>query len=66
MLASFGAAVPVNQVLTGMDYAAQELRVNLPEASEEEQERLTLTLKQQGLTAAWKGAQWVLKLGQTP
>lgn len=66
MLASFGAAVPVNQVLTRIDYAAQELRVNLPEASEEEQERLTLTLKQQGLTAAWNGAQWVLKLGQTP
>lgn len=66
MLASFGAAVPVDQVLTGMDYAAQELRVNLPKVSAEEQERLTLTLKQQGLTAAWNGAQWVLKLGQTP
>lgn len=66
MLASFGAQLPVTQTLTKIDYGSQELRVNVPAVSVEEQARLALTLKQQGLTAIWDGAQWVLKTGPTP
>ncbi|MDI1244755.1 MAG: type II secretion system protein GspL [Rhodoferax sp.] len=66
MLASFGAAVPVTQTLTALDYAAQELRVKTGVASASEQARVALALKQQSLTASWDGAQWLLKPGPTP
>lgn len=66
MLASFGAAVPVTQTLTALDYAAQELRVKTASTSESEQARVALALKQQSLAASWDGAQWLVKPGPTP
>ncbi len=66
MLASFGAAVPVTQTLTALDYAAQELRVKTATAPASEQARVVLALKQQSLIASWDGVQWLLKPGSTP
>lgn len=66
MLASLGAQLAVTQTLTAIDYAAQELRARAPALAPQEQSRVALALKQQGLTASWDGAQWVIKTGATP
>ena len=66
MLASLGAVLPAAQTLTGLDYAAQELRAKAPAVAPTEQARVALALRQQGLAAAWDGAQWRLKPGPTP
>jgi general secretion pathway protein L len=66
MLASLGAVLPVAQTLTALDYAAQELRAKAPAVAPAEQSRVALALRQQGLAAAWDGAQWRLKPGPTP
>jgi general secretion pathway protein L len=66
MLSTLGAVLPATQTLTAIDYAAQELRAKAPVASDAEQARVTLALRQQGLAAAWDGAQWVVRAGATP
>ncbi len=66
MLAVLAAQLPAGQVLTAIDYGAQELRAKLPALSAAEQARVALALKQQGLSATWDGAQWVLKSGVKP
>jgi general secretion pathway protein L len=66
MLASLGAQLPVTQTLTAIDYGAQELRAKAAAVAAAEQAQVALALKQKGLTAAWDGAQWVLKPGVTP
>jgi hypothetical protein len=66
MLATLADALPAAQTLTALDYAAQELRAKAPVASDAEQARVALALRQQGLAAAWDGAQWVIKAGSTP
>ena len=66
MLSMLGAVLPATQTLTALDYAAQELRAKAPAASDAEQARVTLALRQQGLAAAWDGAQWVVRAGATP
>lgn len=66
MLAALGAQLPVTQTLTAIDYTSQELRAKASASAAAEQARVTLALKQQGLSAAWDGAQWVLKPGATP
>jgi general secretion pathway protein L len=66
MLARFGVAAPEGLALTAIDYVAQELRVKTPAMTPKDQDRLVLTLKQQGLMAAWDGAQWVIKPGAAP
>ena len=66
MLAALGAQLPVTQTLTAIDYGAQELRAKSSASAESEQARVALGLKQQGLSATWDGAQWVLKAGSTP
>jgi general secretion pathway protein L len=66
MLAKFGVAAPDGLALTAIDYVAQELRVKTPPMALKDQDRLVLTLKQQGLSAAWDGAQWVIKPGAAP
>jgi general secretion pathway protein L len=66
MLAALGAQLPVPQTLTAIDYASQELRAKASASAAAEQVRVTLALKQQGLSAAWDGAQWVIKPGATP
>lgn len=66
MLASLGAQLAVAQTVTAIDYGSQELRAKAPAVSAAEQARVALALKQQGLLAAWDGAQWVLKPGTTP
>jgi general secretion pathway protein L len=66
MLAALGAQLPDTHTLTAIDYAAQELRAKAPAVGAAEQARITLALRQQGLSATWDGAQWVLKPGPTP
>lgn len=66
MLASLGAQLPVTHTLTALDYSSQELRAKAPAASADEQTRVVLALKSQGLTASWDGAQWLIKPGVTP
>ena len=66
MLASLAAQLAVTQTLTAIDYAAQELRAKAPAVAPQEQSRVALALKQQGLTASWDGAQWLIKPGVTP
>lgn len=66
MLASLGAQLPVAQTLTAIDYGSQELRAKAPVVAPQEQARVALALKQQGLSATWDGAQWLLKPGSTP
>lgn len=66
MLAALGAQLPVTHSLTSIDYGAQELRAKAAAISAAEQAQVALALKQQGLTATWDGAQWLLKPGSTP
>ena len=66
MLAALGAQLPMTQTLTAIDYASQELRAKAPAAAAAEQARVTLALRQQGLSATWDGVQWLVKQGQTP
>lgn len=66
MLAALGTQLPVTHTLTAIDYGAQELRAKAPVVAAAEQARVALALKQQGLSATWDGAQWVLKPGSTP
>jgi general secretion pathway protein L len=66
MLASLGAQLPVTQSLTAIDYGSQEMRAKAPAVEAAEQARVALALQQQGLSATWDGAQWVLKPGATP
>jgi hypothetical protein len=42
------------------------MRAKAPAVAAAEQARVTLALQQQGLSATWDGAQWVLKPGATP
>jgi hypothetical protein len=66
MLAALGAQLPVTQSLTAIDYGSQEMRAKAPAVEAAEQARVALALQQQGLSATWDGAQWVLKPGATP
>jgi general secretion pathway protein L len=66
MLAALGAQLPVTHTLTAIDYLSQELRAKAPAASADEQTRVALALKSQGLTSSWDGAQWLIKPGVTP
>jgi general secretion pathway protein L len=66
MLASLAAQLPVTQTLTAIDYRPQELRAKAAAVAAAEQAQVAMALKQKGLTAAWDGAQWVLKPGETP
>jgi general secretion pathway protein L len=66
MLAALGAQLPATQTLTAIDYGSQELRAKVPAVAPEAQARVALALKQQGLSAAWDGVQWVVKPGLTP
>ena len=66
MLAALGAQLPVTQTLTAIDYGSQELRAKVPAVAPEAQARVALALKQQGMSAAWDGVQWVIKPGPTP
>lgn len=66
MLSILGAVLPATQTLTALDYATQELRAKAPAVAQAEQARVTLALRQQGLAAAWDGAQWVVRAGATP
>lgn len=66
MLAALGAQLPPTQTLTAINYAAQELRAKSSVDAAGDQARVALALKQQGLSATWDGAQWVLKPGATP
>jgi len=66
MLASLADVLPATQTLTTLEYVAQELRAKAPAASEAEQARVTLALRQQGLAATWDGAQWIIKAGAMP
>jgi len=66
MLAALGDQLPVAQTVNAIDYASQELRAKSSAGAAEEQARVALALKQQGLSATWDGAQWVFKAGATP
>jgi len=66
MLAALGAQLPVTQTVTAIDYGSQELRAKFSADAAAEQTRVALGLRQQGLSATWDGAQWVLKAGSTP
>ncbi len=66
ILASLSEVLPATQTLTTLDYGAQELRAKAPAASEAEQARVALALRQQGLSAQWDGVQWVVKAGAMP
>jgi general secretion pathway protein L len=66
MLAALGAQLPVAHTLTSIDYGSRELRAKAPAATAAEQAQVALALKQQGLTATWDGAQWLVKPGSTP
>jgi general secretion pathway protein L len=66
MLAALGAQLPVAHTLTSIDYGSRELRAKAPAATAAEQAQVALALKQQGLTATWDGAQWLVKPGSIP
>ena len=61
MLATLSATVPVGYALTAIDYAAQELRFKGPTLTADDQSRLALALKQQGLSLTRQGLQWSVK-----
>ena len=66
MLASISAVTPVGSALTAIDYVAQELRIKGLQLSSEDQSRMILALKQQGLTLTLDGTQWVIRSATTP
>ncbi|MDD2919013.1 type II secretion system protein GspL [Rhodoferax sp.] len=66
MLSILAAVLPATQTFTAIDYTAQELRATAPAVDDTEQARVALALRQQGLAAAWEGAQWAVRAEATP